>query len=317
MIDGIGGAVAVTEAIWNISRDLGYPSPRSRARFQALVQDAGESIREVPAAGRALLAAMKEARRRQHENDRPKQRAVAAAASDAAEPVIAPSIWVRLSMNDWNSRADKLGGTHSTLAAAFTAILDERMGRQHGDAVGVPMLLTVNDRAAGDDARAIAVSFVRVGLEPKGVTENLRDARTAIKYAMKDSREQQDAAVELVALTPFTPKRTWRQLADYARNDPDQPAVCSNLGDTGPAAIRPDGTLCDAAFARGASQHLTQRWLERIGSQLHVYYGTAVEMDLVTIYVCAYHPESVTTKAELCGLVNQALIEFDLPATIE
>lgn len=318
VIDGIGGAVAVTEAVWCLPRKLGYPLPRSRTRIRALVQDAGETIREAPAVAGALRAAAKEARRRRHDTDRTTpSRPEAVPARGAEEPVVAPSIWVRFAMDAWNARAEDLGGTHSTLAAAFTAKLDEHMGRRHGEIDGVPVLLTVNDRAAGDDARAIAVSFVRVRIDPNGITANLREARAAVRDALKSAQETEDEAKLLVPLTPFTPKRTWRQLADYARNDPEQPAVCSNLGDTGPAAIRPDGTLCDAAFARGASQHLTRGWLERIGSQAHLYYGTAAEMNMVTIYVCAFHPVSVSTKAELRALVARVSAEFGLDGVIE
>jgi hypothetical protein len=318
VIDGIGGAVAVTEAILKMPRNLDYPPPHSRTRRESLFQDLGETARELPAVARALVAAAKEARRRRDDVDRPTPSPLIAAQKFGADaPVIAPSIWIRFKQDEWNARAAELGGTHSALAAAFTAKLDERMGRRHGGGDGVPVLLTVNERTSPDDARAIAVSFVRVRVNPEGIAANLRDARAAIRDALKSAQEAEDEAIQLVPLTPFTPKRTWLQLADYARTDPDQPAVCSNLGDTGPAAIRPDGTLCDAAFARGASQHLTERWLERIGSQAHVYYGTAAEMNMVTIYVCAFHPDSVNTKNELRDLVAQVSTEFGLSGVIE
>jgi hypothetical protein len=318
VIDGIGGAVAVTEAILKIPRALGYPPPRHRSLGQALIHDARETAREMPAVARAFVAAMKEARRRRGEDGRPSPTgAVIAPARSADTPVIAPSVWVRFSQEDWNARAEALGGTHSTLAAAFTARLDELIGRTHGAVDGVPVLLTVNDRTTIEDSRAIAVSFVRALINTMGITTDLRGARSAIKDALKSVRETEDEARQLVPLTPFTPQRTWRRLADYARNDPDQPAVCSNLGDTGPAAIRPDGSLCDAAFARGASQHLTRRWCERIGSQAHVYYGTATEMNLVTIYVCAFREGSVNTKSDLRVLVERVAVEFGLSGDIE
>jgi hypothetical protein len=317
VIDGIGGAVAVTEAILGLPRDLGYPPPRSRTRLRALVQDAGETARDAPVVARAFVAAVKEARRRRHEDARSQPlRRAATTAGDADAPVTAPSIWIQVKLDDWNARAEALGGTSSTLAAAFTAKLDEHTGRQHGDTGDVPVLLTVNDRTDGDDVRAVAVSFARVGINPTAVTTDLRDARAAIKHALKTFKETQDDAA-LVPLTPFTPKRAWRHLVDYALNDPEQPAVCSNLSDTGPAAIRPDGTLCAAAFARGASQHLTRRWLDRIGSQLQVYYGTAAEINKVCIYVCGYHPDSVTTKPALRELGARTLADFDLTGEID
>ncbi|VEG55267.1 Fatty acyl-AMP ligase FadD28 and polyketide synthase [Mycolicibacterium aurum] len=318
VIDGIGGAVAVTEAVLGMPRDLGYPPPRSRSLRRALIEDATQTFGELPAAAHAFVAAVREARRRRDEDERSlPSREVPEPGIDAENPVVAPSVWIRFEQNAWNARAAALGGTHSTLAAAFTAALDARMGRQHGGVDGVPVLLTVNDRTSGDDARAIAVKFVRARIGVADLTTDLAPARSAIKNALKLAQENDDGATQLVPLTPFTPKRTWRGLAEYARNDPEQPAVCSNLGDTGPAAIRPDGSLCDAAFARGASQHLTRRWLDRIGSQVHVYYGTATEMNLVTIYVCAFGSGSVSTRAELGALVARVSQEFGLVGRIE
>ncbi len=92
-------------------------------------------------------------------------RPVAAPGSDADDPVTMPSVWIRINLDEWNARATDLGGTASTLAAAFTARLDMHMGRQHGDADGVTLLLVVNDRTP-DDVRAIAVSFVRATIDP-------------------------------------------------------------------------------------------------------------------------------------------------------
>jgi hypothetical protein len=318
VIDGIGGAVAVTEAILGMTRDLGYPPPRSRTRLRAAIQDARETAGEAPAVAVALAAAVKEARRRRHEADRSQpSQPTATPAGNADNPVTAPSIWIQIDLDAWNTRAEALGGTNSTLAAAFTAKLDQHMGRRHKKPGDIPTLLTVNHRTTADDARAVAVSFTRAGIDPEAVTKDLSAARTAIRNALKTFKETEDEAAQLVPLTPFTPKQAWRQMVDYSIDDPEQPAVCSNLGDTGPAAIRPDGTLCDLAFARGASQHLTQRWLDRIGSQLLVYHGTAAEINTVGIYVCAYHPVSVTTKSDLRGLATRTLGEFDLSATIE
>lgn len=318
VLDGIGAALAVTEAILGVTRDLGYPPPRSRTRLRALVQDAGETVRDAPAVGRAFVAAVKEARRHQQGVDRSEpSRPTTVPASNADDPVTAPSTFIQIKLDEWHARAETLGGTNGALAAAFTAKLDEHMGRQHGDYSDVPMLLPVNGRTSLDDVRAVAVSFARVHIDPAGVATDLRGARDAIRDALKTCRETPDEASKLVALTPFTPKRAWRHLIDYGLNDPEQPAVCSVLIDAGPDAIRPDGTLCDGSFVRGASQHLTQRWPERVGSQLHVYFGTAVELNIASICICAYHPNSVTTRAALRELAAQTLAEFDLIGEID
>jgi hypothetical protein len=319
VIDGIGAAVAVTEALWGVSRDLDYPPPRSRSRLRASIQDARETARDAPAVARAFVAALKEARRRRQDVVHSQAQASlpgAGPTSDADQPVIVPNVWIRLKQDEWNSRAEVLGGTTSTLAAAFTAKLDEHMGRQHGDADDAIMLLTVNNRTASD-TRAVAVSFVRVGIDPTKVTTDLGEARAAIKQALKGAQQAQDESAELVALTPFTPKEAWKRLVDYAVSDPERPAVCSNLGDSGPAAPRPDGTLCHSMFARGASQHMTQQWLERTGSQLHVYVGTSTEMNQVGVCIRAYHPGSITTKSALRELAVRTLAEFGLTGEID
>lgn len=319
VVDGIGAVVGVALASMGDTSGQGYPPPRSRTRWQALVQDAVETARDLPAATRALVAATKEARRRQTDKARPQaapspSRAMVSA--DADEPVTVPCVWIRMDMDAWNARAEALGGSGSTLAVALTARIDQLMGRRHGDTDDIKMLLLVNDRTLGD-VRAVAVSFARLSVDPTNLTTDLSGSRLAVKAGLKALKETKDESNEFVALTPFTPTRAWKQLIDYALNDPEQPAVCSNLGDTGPAVIRADGQPSDSAFARGTSQHMTRGWLDRIGSQLNLYFGTSVEMNKVGLHVRGYHPGTVTTKAELHAIVEQALADFELTALLD
>jgi hypothetical protein len=317
IVDGIGAVVAVALASLGETLDLGYPPPRSRSLLSGLRQDIGETARDVPAVGRAMIAAVKEARRRRQDDSRPlAPPPVAELPVETDHPVAVPAIWIRLNMAEWTARAEALGGTGSTLAAALTAKFDERMGRRHGDSDHVKLLLLVNDRTEGD-ARAVAVSFARVLIDPAEVTTDLSGTRAAVKHALKTLRDTPDESSHLVALTPFTPKRAWQQMIDYGLSDPDNWAVCSNLGDTGPVVIRPDGEPCDSAFARGIHQHMTQRWIERMGSQLHLYVGTAVEINTVGIHVRAYQPGAMTTKAALRELAVGILAEFGLNGAID
>ncbi|MCX6484788.1 MAG: hypothetical protein NT146_16340 [Mycobacterium sp.] len=319
VIDGIGAAVAVTEALLGLPRDLGYPPPRSRSSLRALLHDTGDTARAAPAVARALLAAVKEARRRQQDVAHSQAQAslpTASPSSGADESVVVPNVWIRIRLDEWNARAEALGGTASALAAAFTARLDRHMGRLHGDSDDVRMLLTVNTRTMGD-ARAVAVSFVRVGIDPDGVTTDLSDVRVAIKQALKAAQDTPDESAELVPLIPFTPRRAWEQLMDYGFSDPERPAVCSNLGDSGPAAIRPDGTLCDAMFARGASQHMTRGALDRAGSQLQVFVGLSMEINQVGVCVRGYQEGAVTKRGALRELAARTLSDFDLAGVID
>ena len=63
LIDGLGLALALVDAVVGNTRDLGYPPPRSRNRLRAVVQDARQTAQDTPQVARALVAAAKLARR--------------------------------------------------------------------------------------------------------------------------------------------------------------------------------------------------------------------------------------------------------------
>ncbi len=171
------------------------------------------------------------------------------------------------------------------------------MGRRRAGDGAVTVQLVMSDRTEGD-TRAVAVSFARVSVDPTRVTTDLRDARAAIKQALKTLRETPDESLQLASLTPFTPKRTWKRLVDAALADPDRPVVCSNLGDVGSVVSRLDGTHCDYAFARGTRQHVTRQWLERIGGQMQLLSFRTPARKIV-IHVLAYQPGAENTKPAL------------------
>ena len=56
LLDGVGGMVALVEALLGNTRDLGYPPPRSRTRLRAVVEDARQTARDAPEVARALVA---------------------------------------------------------------------------------------------------------------------------------------------------------------------------------------------------------------------------------------------------------------------
>ena len=317
VLDGIGATVAVVEAILGVARDPGYPAPRSRTRLRALLEDTGQTARAVPEVGRAIVAAVKEARRRQRNDPRSAaSQPVAHSGSDGNDPVVLPGVTAWVAVDDWEARAKALGGTTNTLAAAFTAKVGDATGFRHESDGTVCVQLIVNDRTAGD-TRAIAVSFARVRIDPTAVTTDLGGVRADIKQALNTLRDTPDESSQLAPLTPFTPKRAWKQMIDWALDDPDHPVVCSNFGDVGDVITRPDGTQCEYGYARGTRQHATRQWLERIGGQLQVQFLSAPALGKVCIHVLAYQPGGVTTKIALRELIAKTLAEFDLPGEVE
>ena len=316
VLDGLGSVVEVAKAVMGFTQDHGYPPPRSRTRLRALVQDVGRTARDVPEVARALVAAAKEGRRRQ--NDVARKAPMATGLRDERDGhVVVPGIWILIDMEDWDARAQALGGASNTLATGLAAKLGEHLGRRHRDDGDVKMQVIVNDRTTEDDTRAVAVSFARASIDPTHVTKDLGDARRAIKEALKTLRDTPDESSPLLPLAPFTPRRTWKQLIDWALNDPDHPAIISNFGDVGSAVTCPDGTQCQAAWARGTNQHITRQRLERSGGQLQVLFGRLPTVGKISMSIQAYHPGAVTTKTALRELVVRTLAEFGLTGEIE
>jgi len=317
LLDGLGFLGAIVEALWGITRDLGYPPPRSRTRLRAVVQDARQTARDAPEVARALVAVAKQARLRRHDTaPSPAPRPVALRGGDGAESVVVPGVTICIDIDDWDTRAKALGGTSSTLAAGLTAKLAERMGRRRAGDGAVTLLLPMSERVERD-TRAIAISAARASIDPTRVTTDLRDARTVIKLALKTRRETPDESWQLAPLAPFTPKRTWKRGVDAVLADPDRPVVCSNLGDVGSVVGWLDGTHCEYAYARGMRQRETRQSLERAGGHLQLLSFRTPVLRKVFIHVVAYEPGAENTKPALRELAARTLAEFGLTGQVD
>jgi hypothetical protein len=317
LLDGIGLVVALAEAMMGGTRDLGYRAPRSRTRLRAMVEDARRSARDMPGVARALVAAPREVGLgRPDSAARTVTQAVHRNGGAGEDLVIVPGITISVGLNEWDARAEALGGTSGTLCAAVAAKFGERLGHQHSADGAVTVQLVMSDRTEGD-ARAVAVSLARVHVDPVLVTNDLRDARAAIKQAFKTLRETPHASSALESLAPFTPKRTWKWAVEQAFADPDHPVVCSNLGDIGSVVTRLDGTHCDYAFARGTRQRVTRQWLDRIGGQVQLLSMRLPPLGKIFIHVLAYQPGGENTKPALRELAARTLAEFNLTGQID
>ena len=317
LLDGLGLVVALVDALLGNTRDLGYPPPRSRTRLRAVVQDARQTARDAPQVGRALVAAAKLARRGWHDIARsPASRPVTLGGGDDDDAVVVPGISICIGVDDWDARAKALGGRSNTLVAGLAAKLGERMGRRRAGDGAVTLQLPISERAEGD-TRAIAVSFARVSVDPTRVTTDLRDARAAIKQALRTLRETPNESLKVLPLTPFTPKRALKRLNDAALTDPDLPVLYSNLGDMGSVVCHLDGTHAEYGTARGIRQHVTRQWLERIGGQMNVLSLRAPSVGKIFITVLAYQPGAENTKPALRELAARTLAEFDLTGQID
>jgi hypothetical protein len=326
LIDGFGLALTITEALLEISRDLGYPPPRSRTRLRAVVQDVRQTAQDAPEVARALGAAARLARRQRRDiAQSPAPRPVAVSAADDEDIAVVPVITIHIDVDAWDARAKALGGTSETLLAGLAAKFGEHMGRRRASDGAVTLQLPMSERDQ-DDTRAVAVSFARVSVDPTRVTTDLRDARAAIKEALTTLRETPDEDERQLAwLAPFTPKRALQRLADAAVADPDRPVFCSNLRALDPMVYALAGT--DAEYAtvsahlyplhliRVIGQRVTRQWLERAGGQLTLQSWRIG--DKVGITVEAYQPGAENTKPALRELAARTLAEFDLTGEID
>lgn len=315
LIDGLGLGLVIADAVMGNTRDTDYPPPNSRTRARAVLQDARNTARDVPEVARALAAAAKQARRTRKERAQSSlPRTVAFRGDDGDDAVIVPAISIYVDLDEWDARAKVLGGASNTLAAAFAAKLAERLGRRRAGDGAVTLQLAMSDRTE-DDTRAIAVSFARVSVDPTGVTTDLGDVRAAIKEALRTLHETRDESLRILWLTPFTPKRALKRMADVAVADPDLPVFCNNLGNLAAVTCRLDGTEAEYVTARAAKQNVTRQWLERTGGQLTVLTGRIIGKFVIS--VVAYQPGAENTKPALRELAARTLAEFDLTGEID
>ncbi len=313
--DGLGGLLTIVDAVKGNRRDLGYPPPRSRKRFRGALSDLRETARGAPEVARTLVAAAKLAFRRRHEIARSgASRPTPILGEGGDRNVVVPAITIYVDLDDWDARANSLGGTSYSLIAGFAAKLGERMGRRRADDGAVTLHIPISDRTP-DDTSANAVSLATASVDPTQITADLSGARAVIKQALKKLREVPDETLQLLPLTPFVPKRAVKRGSDVVFGFADLPVSCSNLGDVDPVVARADGTDAEYVMLRGVDRHVTRQFLERRGGLLTVLAGRIVGK--ISITVVAYQPGGENSKPHLRELAANTLAEFGLTGVIE
>ncbi|OBJ05326.1 hypothetical protein A5660_16635 [Mycobacterium alsense] len=318
LIDGLGIGNAVAEAAGGHTRELGYPPPSSRTRPRALAQDARQTIRDVPAAVRAAVAAAKMARdpTQGAARTRPPQ-PTAARKADSDERVVVPAISIHIDKDEWDARARALGGSSHHLVAGLAAKLGERLGRRRAGDGAVVLQIPLSDRAE-NDTRANTLSYVSIDVDPAGVTTDLSATRAAVRRTFETLREAPERAspmLPLAPLVPFTPKGVLKRVTEAAFAYDDLPVANSSMGDIAPIAARPDGTEAECVFGRGGIQGVKRHDLERAGGELALWCLRIGGKMCIT--VAAYRPGKNNSKPELRDLAAHTLAEFDLSGVIE
>lgn len=310
LVDGVGGGLAIADAIEGNVRDLGYPPPRSGTRLVTALSDARQTVQGLPEAARALVAATKPARRRKRNIAPSVLSRPLVIGAGTGDVVAVPAIVIFVDLDDWDHRAKALGGTSNSLFTAFAAKLAERVGCRRADDGRIRVGITVNGRSEGD-LRANAFSLANVDVDPSGLTTDLSGVRTSIKHALAALPEAVAESAQLQPLIPLTPEWLAKRMTGTLLATP---AVgCSYLGDIDPMIGRPDGSDADSLFVRGVTQHVTRQIVEQVRGMTAVSGGRIG--DKVSIAVLVYELD-LNAKSDLRELAAETLTEFGLSVAI-
>ena len=327
LTDGVGLCEALTEAASGRHDPINWPAAGSRRRPQALREDARQTLHDIPGIGRALKSAVAAARMaRRHRG-----RAGSAAAASFKAPSKAPSkalskppaptagadervtlstATIFVDADEWDARAQSLGGTSNTLLVGLAARLAQRVGRVTADG-SVALTLPVNERTAGD-TRANAITNVDFTVDPAPATWDLSGIRAATKQALIRSQEETNERWKLLHLAPLLPQWLVRRCVGVSSNGATS-VVSSNLGAVNPAAYRPDGTDADHFVMRPLGPGVTKAIMHRLGGLLVLLSGRT--HGRVFASVLAYQPDRPNSDDDLWRDLSGALSDFSLTVT--
>jgi Wax ester synthase-like Acyl-CoA acyltransferase domain len=319
LTDGVGLCEALTEAASGRHDPINWPAAGSRRRPQALREDARQTLHDIPGIGRALKSAVAAARMAGRHRGRAGSAASApskdlskppAPTAGADERVTLPTATIFVDVDEWDARAQSLGGTSNTLLAGLAARLAQRVGRVTADG-SVTLTLPVNERTAGD-TRANAITNVDFTVDPAPATWDLSGIRAATKQALIRSQEEINERWKLLHLVPLLPQWLVRRCVGVSANGATS-VVSSNLGAVNPAAYRPDGTDADHFVMRPLGPGVTKAIMHRLGGLLVLLSGRA--HGRVFVSALAYQPDRPNSNDGLWHDLSGALSDFSLTVT--
>ena len=311
--DGVGGLMAVFEAITGNIRNPGYEQPGSRTRRRIAAADLRRAVRDLPLTARTAVKAASTLRAKRA--DFARARAAQSGPADNRHVVI-PSVAIYVDTADWDARAEALGGNSYSLLAGFAAKIAERLDRRRAVDGAVTLLIAINLRESLDDDRALAMAFANATVDPTKVTADLAEARTAVRDARERAKREPDPTMEILPLIPWLPRVAVKGIADllFAYSE-DLPVSCSNLGDLPPDLARADGTPAENVFIRALDTNVSMAELHRSHGQLVVVSGRV--NGKISISVEAYALGAENCQKALRELATQTLAEFGLSGVID
>jgi hypothetical protein len=309
LTDAVGLCEALVDAACGQDNAIDWPAAGSRPRWQALREDAHQTMRDIPAVGRAAVAAARFARRNLGRAGTATPPSVLSAGAD--ERITVPTATIFVDVDEWDACAQSLGGTSNTLFAALAARLAQRVGRVAADG-SVTLTMAINERTVGD-TRANAITNVDFTVDPAPAATDLREMRAATKQALIRSQRQPDERWTLLPLAPLVPERLGKRWVGAATNSASS-VGSSNIGAVNPAVNRPDGTDADHFVMRSLSAGMTKAMMHQLGGLMSLLSGKA--HGRVFVSVVAYQPDRFNLNYELRQQISSVLSDFSLTATM-
>jgi hypothetical protein len=309
LADGVGLCEALADAASGRPDPIAWPAAGSRGRWQAVYEDARQTMRDLPAIRRAASAAAGLARRANEAGDSGTQ-SPAMPPVDVDEVVSLPTATVFVDADEWDSRAGALGGTANSLLAGLASRIALRAGRLSTDG-SVALTLPVSERTA-DDTRANAITNIDITVDPYAAALNLRDIRATVKQALIRSRDVLNERWKLLPIAPLLPQWLIRRCVGVSAGSAAS-VISSNLGIVDPAACRVDGTDADTFVIRTLGPGVTKATMHRLGGLLVVLAGRT--QGRVFVSVLAYQPGDSNTNDILQQNLSGALSDFLLSYT--
>lgn len=309
--DAIGMCQAITDAVRGDRRDFGYPEPHKRTYKEAVKQDLRVIARSLPDIARAVSATVKTLRTSTNQFHQPPPKKTPSVRSRDNRPVIAPTATAWIDLDNWDQRAQALGGTSNSLFAAIATRLAALLGREGPDH-RVLLSWPVSGRVAGD-TRANALTAALMTAESTAVTTTLATIRADMKSALTTASRIAADMVDSMAIVQFTPKILVklldRQIANLGT------VGCSNLGVLDPLVNCPDGTGADRIAFRSLEPNITKAILDR--SHGYLYLGAGRINGRIFISANGWVPGEANTKELLRERLEQAVSDMALTAEIE
>lgn len=304
LADGIGLCDALVNAVGDRDAGARWPEAASRRRSRALREDLRQTVRDASAIKRAAAAVLRMGRQKRESAD-----PTLIERTGGDEMVVIPRATVFVDADDWDARAEALGGTSNTLLAAFAARLATGLRRVTPDGF-VTLDMPVNERTPGD-TRAGAVRDAHVTVDPAPAAADLSGMRAAIKRALVQHRETVDDEMALMPLVPLLPRWVMRRMVNVVHGSATR-VVSSNLGTINEAADRPDGTEADYFAMMWKYPHVTKELLHRGGGILALLSGRLHGRVFVSVF--AYQPGH--SNDQLPQRLLDTLSEFSLSGAV-